>query len=66
MELVAVQVEGVDCGVEVVEYDLDDCSRGDDEWVDVPVDDGVGVVFAGGEGCEEGRHFLGYIGIVVE
>ncbi len=56
----------MDCGVEVVEYDLDDCSRGDDEWVDVPVDDGVGVVFAGGEGCEEGRHFLGYIGIVVE
>jgi len=59
-------VEGMDCLVHVVEHDLDCVSAGDNKWVDVAVDDGIGVVFAGCEGCEERRHFLRHVGDVVE
>lgn len=64
--MVAVEVEGVACCVEVVDDDLDDVAVGDDEGVDLAVDDGVGVVGACCGGGVEGWYLLADIGFVVE
>lgn len=48
----AVEMEGVDCGVHVVYYYLDNIAFGYYEWIYGSVDEGVGVVGAGAEGCE--------------
>lgn len=67
LEVVAVQVERVLAGVEVVDHDLDDLVLGEDEGVCVgAVDGGVCCVLAGCESGVEGGDFGGDVGDVVE
>lgn len=62
LEVVAVEVEGVVGFVVVVDDDVDDVTVVHDEGVDGAVDEGVGVVLAGGGGRVEGGHLLVDIG----
>ena len=66
LELVPVQVEGVDGVVVVVDDDVDDVVGRHDERVDLAVDYGVGVVVARRRGRVQGRDFLGDVGLAVD
>ena len=67
LEDVAVEMEGMTAGVEVVEDDFDDLVFLEDEGVGVgAVDGGVGGGDAGGEGAVEGGDFGPDVGDVVE
>ena len=56
----------MDCGIEVVDCELDDVTSVDDERVDGTVDQGICVGVSGAKGCEQGWDFLGHVCDVVE
>lgn len=60
------EVERVDCGIEIVDCELDDISSVDDERVNSTIDQGIRVGVSGAKGCEQGRDFLGHVCDVVE
>ena len=66
LEVMAVQVEGVRGRVEVVDHDLDEIAVGDDEGVDLAVDDWVGVEVAGCSSGVQGGYLLGDVCDIVE
>jgi hypothetical protein len=66
LELVAVEVEGVDGIVLVVDDNVHDSVVTHDEGVDVAVDDRIGVRVARGGGGVQRRHFLGDVGLAVD
>lgn len=66
LELMAVQMEWMDCGVLVVDDDINNITLGYYEWIDGPINDGIGVVGTGGRHTIQGRHFLWDIGLAVE
>lgn len=47
----AMEMEGVDCCVVVVEYKFDNLACWDDERIYGAIDEGIGVVGAGADGC---------------
>ena len=59
-------MEGVRAGVLVVDYHLDDVALFDDKRVDLPVDDGVGVILSHGRRRIKGGHLLADEGFPVE
>lgn len=56
----------MDCGVEIVDCELDDVASVDDERVDGTVDQWIRVGVSGAKGCEQGRDFLGHVCDVIE
>jgi hypothetical protein len=66
LELVAVQVEGVDCFVKVVDDYLYDVISDNNEGIYVPVYDRVDIISSCGEGREQRRDFSRSVGDVVE
>lgn len=68
LEGVPVQMEGMGPVVVVVDVDFHHGVEGEDVWVGAAAVDGRvhDDVCRGAEGCEHGRHLLGYVGLPVE